>query len=111
MSGIINFIIEDAEAHALVDQFVGAVPSGSYLLISHPTAEVNGPAVEESMRRWNESGAAPIRTRTVEEIREFFDGLELLDPGVVTCTRWRPDSQQPGISEVMSEFVALGLKR
>jgi hypothetical protein len=114
LSGIINFVVDDAEAHAVVDQFVGAVPSGSYLLISHPTTEVNGPAVEESMRQWNESGAAPIRTRTVEEIRGFFDGLDLLDPGVVTCTAWRPDphdSERPDvITDVVSEFVAVGRK-
>jgi O-methyltransferase involved in polyketide biosynthesis len=110
LSGIINFVIDDTEAQAVVDQLVGAVPAGSYLLISHPTTEVNGPAVEESMRQWNESGAAPIRTRTVEEIRGFFDGLELLEPGVVTCTAWRPDPQHPGITDVVSEFVAVGRK-
>jgi O-methyltransferase involved in polyketide biosynthesis len=110
LSGIVNFIMDDAEAHAVVDEFVGAVPAGSYLLISHPTTEVNGKAVEESMRQWNESGAAPIRTRTVAEIRGFFTGLELLEPGVVTCTAWRPDPQHPGITEVVSEFVAVGRK-
>ncbi|GGN49420.1 O-methyltransferase involved in polyketide biosynthesis [Actinoplanes campanulatus] len=110
LSGIINFVIDDAEARAVVAQFVDAVPSGSYLLISHPTTVVNGPAVEESMRQWNESGAAPIRTRSIEEIRGFFAGLDLLDPGVVTCTAWRPDPQHPGITEVVSEFVAVGCK-
>jgi O-methyltransferase involved in polyketide biosynthesis len=110
LSGIINFVIDDAEAHAVIDQFLGAVPSGSYLLISHPTTEVNGEAVEASMRQWNESGAAPIRTRTIAEIRGLFDGLELLEPGVVTCTAWRPDPHNPGITEVVSEFVAVGRK-
>jgi trans-aconitate methyltransferase len=111
LSGILNFVMDDAEAHAVVDQLVDAVPSGSYLVISHPTTEVNGPAVEESMRQWNESGAAPIRTRTIKEISEFFDGLELLDPGVVTCTAWRPNPQQPdAITDVVSEFVAVGRK-
>jgi hypothetical protein len=110
LSGIINFVMDDAEARAVVDRFLGAVPSGSYLLISHPTTEVNGPAVEESMRQWNESGAAPIRTRTLEEIRGLFAGLELLEPGVVTCTAWRPDPHYPGIAEVVSEFVAVGRK-
>jgi S-adenosyl methyltransferase len=110
LSGILNFVMDDAEARSVVGQFMAAVPAGSYLLISHPTTEVNGEAVEESMRQWNESGAAPIRTRTVEEIRGFFAGLELLDPGVVTCTAWRPDPRHPGITEVVSEFVAVGRK-
>jgi O-methyltransferase involved in polyketide biosynthesis len=110
LSGILNFVMDDAEARSVVAQFMAAVPAGSYLLISHPTTEVNGEAVKESMRQWNESGAAPIRTRTIEELRGFFDGLELLDPGVVTCTAWRPDPQHPGITEVVSEFVAVGRK-
>ena len=110
LSGILNFVMDDAEARSVVAQFMAAVPAGSYLLISHPTTEVNGEAVKESMRQWNESGAAPIRTRTIEEIRGFFAGLELLDPGVVTCTAWRPDPQHPGITEVVSEFVAVGRK-
>ena len=110
LSGILNFVMDDAEARSVVAQFMAAVPAGSYLLISHPTTEVNGEAVEESMRQWNESGAAPIRTRTVEEIRGFFAGLELLEPGVVTCTAWRPDPRHPGITEVVSEFVAVGRK-
>jgi len=110
LSGILNFVMDDAEARSVVAQFMAAVPAGSYLLISHPTTEVNGEAVKESMRQWNESGAAPIRTRTVEEIRGFFAGLELLEPGVVTCTAWRPDPRHPGITEVVSEFVAVGRK-
>jgi O-methyltransferase involved in polyketide biosynthesis len=110
LSGIVNFVMDDAEAHAVVSQFLSAVPSGSYLLISHPTTEVNGEAVQESMRQWNESGAAPIRTRTVAEIRGLFDGLEILEPGVVTCTAWRPDPGHPGITDVVSEFVAVGRK-
>ena len=110
LSGILNFVMDDAEARSVVGQFMAAVPAGSYLLISHPTTEVNGKAVEESMRQWNESGAAPIRTRTVEEIRGFFAGLELLEPGVVTCTAWRPDPRHPGITEVVSEFVGVGRK-
>jgi hypothetical protein len=111
LSGILNFVMDDAEATAVVEQFVSAVPAGSYLLISHPTTVVNGPAVEESMRQWNESGAAPIRTRTIDEIHGFFDGLELVDPGVVTCTAWRPDPPHSDIiTEVVSEFVAVGRK-
>ena len=109
-AGIVTFVLDDAEARTGLAACVEAVPRGIYLVVSHPTTEVNGPAVEESMRQWNESGAAPIRTRTVAEIADFFDGLDLIDPGVVTATRWRPDPERPGITDVVSEFVAVGLK-
>jgi hypothetical protein len=108
--GIVNFVVDDDEAHDVVRQLVDAVPSGSYLVMSHPTMEVNGPAVAESMRQWNESGAAPITARSREEIAGFFAGLEILEPGVVTCSAWRPDPAHPGITDKVSEFAAVGRK-
>ena len=110
LSGILNFIVDDAEAHHIVTQLVAAVPAGSYLVISHPTEEVNGPAVRESMRQWNETGAAPITARSRAGIEAFFTGLDLLDPGVVTCTSWRPDPTQPGITDKVSEFAGAARK-
>jgi hypothetical protein len=108
--GIVNFVVDDAEAHGIVRRLVDAVPSGSYLVMSHPTLEVNGPAVERSMRQWNESGAAPITARSQGEIGEFFAGLEILDPGVVTCSAWRPDPEHPQITDKVSEYAAVGRK-
>ena len=111
LSGILNFVVDDAEAHRIVGDLVEAVPPGSYLVISHPTEEVNGPAVRESMRQWNESGAAPITARSRDEITAFFAGLELLEPGVVTCTAWRPDPAHPGIADKVSEFAGVARKQ
>jgi O-methyltransferase involved in polyketide biosynthesis len=110
LSGILNFVVDDAEAHSIVRHLVEAVPPGSYLVISHPTEEVNGPAVRESMRQWNESGAAPITARSRDGITAFFAGLELLEPGVVTCTSWRPDPARPGITDKVSEFAGVARK-
>ncbi|HEX5346029.1 MAG TPA: SAM-dependent methyltransferase [Pseudonocardiaceae bacterium] len=88
--GILNFITDTDEAHAIVDRLLDALPSGSHLVISHPTAEVDGEAIKETMRLWNEQGAAPIVARSRQELIRFFDGRELLEPGVVSCSRWRP---------------------
>jgi hypothetical protein len=108
--GILNFIVDNDRAHSIVDTLLDAVPSGSYLAITHPTTEVNGATVKESMRLWNESGAAPITARTPAEIARFFHGLELLEPGVVTCSAWRPDPGGSGIRAPVSEFCGLGHK-
>ena len=108
--GILNFVVDDAEAHAVVRTLVDAVPAGSHLVISHPTTEVNGPAVEQSMRQWNGSGAAPITARSRDEIAGFFAGLELLEPGVVPCSAWRPDPAYPGITDKVSEFAGVARK-
>lgn len=108
--GILNFIVDNDRASSIVKTLLDAVPSGSYMAISHPTTEVNGDAVKESMRLWNESGAAPITARTPAEIGRFFDTLELLEPGVVTCSEWRPDPDSQAIRVPVSEFCALGRK-
>jgi O-methyltransferase involved in polyketide biosynthesis len=108
--GIVNFIVDDDEAYAVVKRLVDAVPSGSFLVISHPTREVNPEAVDEAMRMWNESGAAPITARTREELTRFFDGLELLEPGVVTCSHWRPDPGGESTPVKVSEFGGIGRK-
>jgi hypothetical protein len=110
LSGILPFIVDDAQAQEIVDSLMAAVPYGSYLLISHPTTEVNGPAVAESMRQWNASGAAPIKARSRSEIAAFFTGMDVLEPGVVTASAWRPDPAHPGITDTVSEFAALARK-
>jgi O-methyltransferase involved in polyketide biosynthesis len=108
--GILNFIVDDDRAYEIVDRLLDAVPPGSYLAVSHPTTEVNGGAVKESMRIWNESGAAPITARTPRQVSRFFRRLELVDPGVVTCSAWRPDPAGSGIRVPVSEFCGVGRK-
>jgi hypothetical protein len=88
--GILHFILDLAEARSIVTRLLSAVPSGSYLVIQHATAEVNPSQSIDSVNYWNQHGSAPMVLRTPQEITEFFHGLTLLDPGVVTCTHWRP---------------------
>ncbi|XRQ12180.1 SAM-dependent methyltransferase [Actinomadura welshii] len=90
MLGILNFVTDDAEAHRIVDRLLAAVPSGSHLAIAHPTGEVNGEAAQQAVDMSNEAGVAPMRLRSRAELERFFDGLELLEPGVVSCSQWRP---------------------
>lgn len=106
--GILNFVIDPDEAMAIVRQLVTAVPPGSYLVISHPTMEVHREAVAQAMQMWNSSGSAPITARDPQEIAHFFDSLELLEPGVVTCSTWRPDGND---TTAVTEYGAVGFKR
>lgn len=108
--GIINHVVDDGEAHAVVNRLLGALPSGSYLAISHPTAEIDGEAMRESMRLWNESGGTPIVARSRAELTRFFDGLELLEPGVVSCSLWRPEPTRFGAPAAVYEFGGVGRK-
>jgi O-methyltransferase involved in polyketide biosynthesis len=89
--GVVDFIVDDNAATTAVRDLMAGLPAGSYLVLSHPTLEVAPEAVVRAMEWWNASGSVPICARTPIEIAGFFRGLDLLDPGVVTVTRWRPD--------------------
>ena len=93
--GILGHINDDDRARSIVGKLVGGVPSGSYLTICDGTNDLYESGVE-AQRRYNESGAAPYRLRSSREIAGFFEGLELVEPGVVSCPRWRPDAGGPG---------------
>jgi O-methyltransferase involved in polyketide biosynthesis len=108
--GILNFIIDDDEAHAIVNRLLDAVPSGSYLAIAHPTKEVHGEVMEEAVRRWNEDGSFQLTLRNRQELAGFFDRLELLEPGVVSCSQWRPDPGDPNADREVAQFGAVGRK-
>jgi hypothetical protein len=91
------------EARSIVHQLLEALPSGSYLAFndSVDTNEANA----EATRRYNESGAVPYFLRSPEQLAGFFDGLEVLEPGVVPLAEWRPD---PGADAAPDEVIALG---
>ncbi|MBV8995348.1 MAG: SAM-dependent methyltransferase [Pseudonocardiales bacterium] len=108
--GILNFIADTEQAHGIVNRLLANLSSGSYLVMSHPTAEVDGEAMALAMRLWNDSGAAPIVARSRQELIRFFDGLELLEPGVVACSRWRPDPLEIGAPVEVFHFSGVGTK-
>ena len=108
--GILNFVIDDDEAHAIVNRLLDAVPSGSYLAVVHPTQEIHGEAMAETKRLWIQRGGAPLVDRSRQELARFFDRLELLEPGVVSCSQWRPDPGDPRSQVEVAHFCAVGRK-
>ncbi len=108
--GIVHHITDTDEAHTVVNRLLEAVPSGSYLVITHTTNTVTGAAMDDAVRQWNEASPVPIVIRTPQQLAGFFDRLELLDPGVVPTTRWRPDPADPSSQHDVDEFCAVGRK-
>ncbi|MBX6388994.1 MAG: SAM-dependent methyltransferase [Frankia sp.] len=95
MFGIMGNVLADDEAYAIVRRLVDAVPAGSYLALNDGT---ESPARTEAMRQQESRGGWPYRARTPEGIERFFDGLELLPPGVVSTPLWRPGECADGPS-------------
>src|SRR5215467_4518248 len=110
MLGILPFINNDDEAKAIVTRLLAAVPAGSYLAITHSTSEVTGERVIEAVRQWNQVAPTPYTLRSPEQIASFFQGLELVEPGIVSCPQWHPEAQDLGSARKMDEFCALGRK-
>jgi hypothetical protein len=86
--GILGYVADFAEAKSIVTGVMDAVPSGSYLLLRDNTD--SGDAVRTAADEYARSGVDPYHLRTVEQLNEFFTGLELVEPGVVPVERWRP---------------------
>jgi hypothetical protein len=92
--GILH-LIQDAEGpYELVAELMSTLPSGSYLAISHPALDIH-PGQEEAQRRYNERVSTPQTMRTKPEVDRFFEGLDLVPPGVVYVHNWRPDPGDP----------------
>ncbi len=109
LSGIMGHIANGEGPHAIVRRLVDRLPSGSYLMLQDGTvvSQENADALED----YNESGAVPYHLRTPEQIASFFEGLELVEPGVVPIQIWRPDVTPTDPKNHVNTFGGIGLKR
>ncbi|HEX6675292.1 MAG TPA: SAM-dependent methyltransferase [Actinomycetes bacterium] len=90
LMGILGHVADYDEARSIVRRLLDPLPSGSYFALNDGTSVI-AKVGEQAQEEYNESGAVPYNLRTPEEIAGFFEGLELVEPGVVSCPRWRPD--------------------
>ena len=109
MLGILNFVPDTEEARGIVRRVMAEMPSGSYLALTHPTfdAELGGEGQIPAMKFWNENATPPITARSGTDIAAFFEGLDLLEPGLVSCSRWRAEPETPA---VVPQFGAVAVK-
>ncbi|MEU6576170.1 SAM-dependent methyltransferase [Streptomyces sp. NPDC046805] len=112
MLGIVNFVMDTDEAVSLVHRLLDGVPSGSHLVISHPTTEVDGEAMTQAVAYWNGQGSAPMTLRARADLVRLFDRVDLLEPGIVSCSRWRPDATdaEGGEPAEVTHFAGVGRK-
>jgi hypothetical protein len=109
--GILHHISDTGEAYSIVRRLVAALAPGSFVVINHSTSAVHGAAMEEAVRHWNQVGTPPMTLRSPELIAGFFDGLDLLAPGVLSCSRWRPDPSPSGEQPAeVDEFCGVARK-
>lgn len=90
---IVLHLIPDADdPYGIVATLMRALPPGSYLVLAHPASDIRPAQMAEMTRRVNQRMSGPQATmRDHAAVTRFFDGLHLLEPGVVQPQQWRPD--------------------
>jgi hypothetical protein len=109
--GILLFIPDEDDPWAVTAQLMGAVPPGSYLVISHGASDIQTQDMVTANSRYNERSAVAMRLRPRDEFTRFFDGLDLVSPGVVPINHWQPGTV-PGAQRepALPAYAALGRK-
>ncbi|MGP4019812.1 SAM-dependent methyltransferase [Saccharopolyspora sp. 5N708] len=112
MAGVFHFVPHEADAPAIIAHYRDALVPGSYLVLSHFTADISPDEMAGVIAVMRHS-ADPIHTRTHAEITELFTGFELVPPGVVGTALWRPErpeqaADEPGGSQI---YAGAGRKR
>src|SRR5215469_1264565 len=93
LMAILQHVDNAEDPYGIVGRLVAAVPSGSYLALSHPASDIEAEAMAEMGKRLNQLMAEKVTFRGKAEVTRFFDGLDLVDPGMVRVQQWRPDTE------------------
>jgi hypothetical protein len=108
---ILHFIADEEDPAGIVTTLRDALPIGSYLALSHGTADFHPPGVAGKAASAYEHATAPLALRNFEQVSAFFDGFEVLEPGLVRASLWRPDGKPPRPRDLAKLGIYAGLGR
>ncbi|SMF29059.1 SAM-dependent methyltransferase [Streptomyces sp. Amel2xC10] len=91
---LLHFVPDEDGAHELVGRLLAELPSGSYLMMTHATADFTPEESEAATAKLKGAGIT-IALRSREEFARFFDGLDLVEPGVAVVPDWHPELGEP----------------
>jgi len=91
---LLHFVSDEDGAHELVARLLSELPSGSYLVVSHATADFTPEESKAATEKLKAAGVT-LALRSREEFARFFDGLELVEPGVEVPQLWHPELGDP----------------
>ncbi|WP_243714193.1 SAM-dependent methyltransferase [Actinomadura bangladeshensis] len=90
--GVLHFIPDESNPSHIANTLMDAVPAGSHLVVSHTANDIFPEEMAAFARAMNENSTEKVTLRDREQVTGFFTGLELIEPGVVEVSRWRPRS-------------------
>jgi hypothetical protein len=108
--GVLHLVSDADEPLRIMGEMLDATVAGSYLALTQPAKDVNADQVAEGARRYNEHVKTPQTRRTYAETLRFFDGMEVVPPGLVQCHRWRPAPGAVGLEENVSAYGGVARK-
>jgi hypothetical protein len=94
--GVLHCIRDADDPARIVRRLRGALPSGSYLVIAHPASDIHAAQIGTATNKLNQVMADPVTMRSHAQVARFFDGLELVEPGLVQLHRWHAVPADPG---------------
>ncbi|WP_113705228.1 SAM-dependent methyltransferase [Nonomuraea lactucae] len=109
--GVMGTVFDDDQASALVRHLLDALPAGSFLVFEDGTNAVRPDDAARAERLRDEGKVYSYRLRSPEEISRFFDGLELVEPGIVSVSRWRVEADVFGVPDEVDAFCGVAVKR
>ncbi|TYB44343.1 SAM-dependent methyltransferase [Actinomadura chibensis] len=98
-----HFVTDEHDPYGIVRRLLSALPSGSHLVMTHATNDHLTPEQYAENVEANERSGVPFRLRSTEEFTRFFDGLDLLPPGITSVVDWRPEipaEERPSVEDV-----------
>jgi hypothetical protein len=111
LSMVLHFISDDEDPWRTVATLRDALAPGSYLVLAHLTNESRPSVAQAAETVYNRSVSTDIHMRSRAEILRFFDGFDLVDPGLVYMTQWRPDSPDDVRDDPSQFWVLVGVGR
>ena len=107
---ILHFIPDSDDPHGIVARLMQATASGSYLVISHASSDIMVQTVAAGAETYNQHSAVYINLRTEQQVSRFFDGLELVPPGMTPLGHWQTGAVNVGTLPLLPTYTAVGRK-
>jgi hypothetical protein len=107
---VLHFIDETDDPYTVVRTLVDALPSGSYLALSHATGDFTTPERAGLGPAIYRNATAQLTMRSREQVLRFFEGMELAEPGLVTAPQWRADGPAEATDATVAIWAGVGRK-
>ena len=96
------------DPYKITSRMMEALPSGSFLAVSHASSDIETGLAAAGAERYNQRSAVPVILRSRAQVTRFFDGLDVVDPGVVPLGHWHPGPLQEFDSPGLPTYCAVG---